>query len=188
MYDDMWRSPNHGTNNGRASEPQAVPPCKPPPSRPPVTPSIDEVSSGFHGVGSNNVNNSNNNNSGTPTNVPNSNSSHNLATPTARQTKSVRISFPIRYYSTRISLLALLEISYFISKSRPAFRSVTPTKFHTHTRRILWNNKPTTIHRSSMYIFRNLIVSFRFAKVQRPLHELFHRYVNSTWKQTTTTN
>lgn len=91
----MWRSPSHGTNNGRASEPQAVPPCKPPPSRPPVTPSIDEVSSGFHGVGNNNVNNSNNNNSstGTPTNVPNSNSSHNLATPTARQTKPVRMIF-----------------------------------------------------------------------------------------------
>lgn len=95
----MWRSPSHGTNNGRASEPQAVPPCKPPPSRPPVTPSIDEVSSGFHGVGNNNVNNSNNNNSstGTPTNVPNSNSSHNLATPTARQTKPVRMIFRSEY-------------------------------------------------------------------------------------------
>lgn len=86
----MRRSPNHGTNNGRASEPQAIPPCKPPPSRPPVTPnSIDEVSSGFHVVGNNSVNNSNNNNS-TPTNVSNSNNSHNLATPTARQTKPVR--------------------------------------------------------------------------------------------------
>ncbi|KAK1130057.1 hypothetical protein K0M31_019741 [Melipona bicolor] len=92
IIDDSLGSPNHGTNNGRASEPQAVPPCKPPPSRPPVTPSIDEVSSGFHGVGSNNVNNSNSNNSGTPTNVPNSNSSHNLATPTARQTKPIRPS------------------------------------------------------------------------------------------------
>lgn len=93
IIDDSLGSPNHGTNNGRASEPQAVPPCKPPPSRPPVTPSIDEVSGGFHGVGSNNVNNSNNNNnSGTPTNVPNSNSSHNLATPTARQTKPIRPS------------------------------------------------------------------------------------------------
>ncbi|CAD1478994.1 unnamed protein product [Heterotrigona itama] len=92
IIDDSLGSPNHGTNNGRVSEPQAVPPCKPPPSRPPVTPSIDEVSSGFHGIGSNNVNNSNNNNTGTPTNVPNSNSSHNLATPTARQTKPIRPS------------------------------------------------------------------------------------------------
>ncbi|XP_050593358.1 trichohyalin isoform X2 [Bombus affinis] len=94
IIDDSLGSPSHGTNNGRVLEPQAVPPCKPPPSRPPVTPSIDEVSSGFHGVGNNNVNNSNNNNSstGTPTNVPNSNSSHNLATPTARQTKPIRPS------------------------------------------------------------------------------------------------
>ncbi|XP_076233942.1 insulin receptor substrate 53 kDa [Calliopsis andreniformis] len=89
------RSPSHGSNGGRASEPQAVPPCKPPPSRPPVTPSsMDEVSSGFHGVGNNsvNTNNNNNNSSGTPTNVPNSNNSHNLATPTARQSKPIRSS------------------------------------------------------------------------------------------------
>ncbi|CAK9834077.1 Brain-specific angiogenesis inhibitor 1-associated protein 2 [Anthophora retusa] len=95
IIDDSLGSPSHGTNNGRAPEPQAVPPCKPPPSRPPVTPSsMDEVSSGFHGVGNNSVNNSNNNNSsiGTPINVPNSNSSHNLATPTARQTKPIRPS------------------------------------------------------------------------------------------------
>ncbi|XP_043251422.1 uncharacterized protein LOC122396800 [Colletes gigas] len=89
ILDDTLGSPSHGTNNGRATEPQAVPPCKPPPSRPPVTPSsMDEVSSGFHGVGNNSVNN----NSGTPTNVPNSNSSHNLATPTARQSKPIRPS------------------------------------------------------------------------------------------------
>ncbi|XP_017794659.1 PREDICTED: uncharacterized protein LOC108576217 [Habropoda laboriosa] len=95
IIDDSLGSPSHGTNNGRAPEPQAVPPCKPPPSRPPVTPSsMDEVSSGFHGVGNNSVNNSNNNNSsiGTPINVPNSNSSHNLATPTARQIKPIRPS------------------------------------------------------------------------------------------------
>ncbi|XP_076381480.1 insulin receptor substrate 53 kDa [Megalopta genalis] len=94
IIDDTLGSPSHGTNNGRASEPQAVPPCKPPPCRPPVTPSsMDEVSSGFHGVGNNIANNSNNNNStGTPTNVPNSNSSHNLATPTARQSKPIRPS------------------------------------------------------------------------------------------------
>lgn len=95
IIDDMLGSPSHGTNNGRATEPQAIPPCKPPPSRPPVTPSsMDEVSSGFHGVGNNTVHNSNNNNSstGTPTNVPNSNSSHNLATPTARQSKPIRPS------------------------------------------------------------------------------------------------
>ncbi|XP_015439020.1 PREDICTED: uncharacterized protein LOC107193986 [Dufourea novaeangliae] len=94
IIDDILGSPSHGTNNGRASEPQVVPPCKPPPSRPPVTPSsMDEVSSGFHGV-ANNVGNSNNNNSssGTPTNVSNSNSSHNLATPTARQSKPIRPS------------------------------------------------------------------------------------------------
>ncbi|XP_076764715.1 insulin receptor substrate 53 kDa [Xylocopa sonorina] len=95
IIDDSLGSPSHGTNNGRATEPQAVPPCKPPPSRPPVTPSgIDEVPSGFHRVGNNNSNSSNNNNSniGTPTNVPNSNSSHNLATPTARQNKPIRPS------------------------------------------------------------------------------------------------
>nr|XP_031837086.1 uncharacterized protein LOC116428956 [Nomia melanderi] len=94
IIDDALGSPSHGTNNGRASEPQAVPPCKPPPSRAPVTPSsMDEVSSGFHGVGNNNANNSNNNNSSsTPTIVPNSNSSHNLATPTARQSKPIRPS------------------------------------------------------------------------------------------------
>ncbi|XP_012147623.1 insulin receptor substrate 53 kDa isoform X2 [Megachile rotundata] len=58
---------------------------------PPVTPnSMDEVSSGFHGVG-NNVNNSNNN-SNASTHVQNSNSYHNLATPTARQTKPIRPS------------------------------------------------------------------------------------------------
>lgn len=90
------RSPSHGASNGRTPEPQAIPPCKPPPSRPPVTPSsIDELSSGHHGSGNNNINSSSNNNNtnscGTPTNVPNSNSAHNLATPTARQSKSVRI-------------------------------------------------------------------------------------------------
>ncbi|XP_034180251.2 insulin receptor substrate 53 kDa [Osmia lignaria lignaria] len=91
IIDDSLGSPSHGANNGRATEPQAIPPCKPPPSRPPVTPSsMDEVSSGFHGVG-NNVNNSNNN-SNNSTNVQNSNSSHNLATPTARQTKPIRPS------------------------------------------------------------------------------------------------
>ncbi|CAL7933117.1 unnamed protein product [Xylocopa violacea] len=95
IIDDSLGSPSHGTNNGRATEPQAVPPCKPPPSRPPVTPSgIDEVPSGFHRVGNSNASNSNNNNSniGTPTNVSNSNSSHNLATPTARQNKPIRPS------------------------------------------------------------------------------------------------
>ena len=148
MYDDMWRSPNHVTNNGRASEPQAVPPCKPPPSRPPVTPSIDEVSSGFHGIGSNNVNNSNNNNSGTPTNVPNSNSSHNLATPTARQTKPVRIS---SFYVTLCNLLpALLENLIFYIKIKPHPLSPHVSIRHpSHgilTRRDTRNEKPTTIH------------------------------------------
>ncbi|XP_017884924.1 zinc finger CCCH domain-containing protein 13 [Ceratina calcarata] len=89
IIDDSLGSPSHGTNNGRATEPQAVPPCKPPPSRPPVTPTTDEASSGFHRMGNNNVSN---NNAGTPTNVPNSNSSHNLATPTARQSKPIRPS------------------------------------------------------------------------------------------------
>ncbi|XP_047358428.1 general transcriptional corepressor trfA isoform X1 [Vespa velutina] len=97
IIDDSLGSPSHGASNGRTPEPQAIPPCKPPPSRPPVTPSsIDELSSGHHGSGNNNINsNSNNNNTnscGTPTNVPNSNSAHNLATPTARQSKSIRPS------------------------------------------------------------------------------------------------
>ncbi|XP_066584751.1 trichohyalin [Prorops nasuta] len=95
IIDDSLGSPSHGTNNGRTPEPQTVPPCKPPPSRPPVTPSsIDELSSSLHATGSNNVNNTTNNtnSTGTPTNVPNSNSSHNLATPTARQLKPIRPS------------------------------------------------------------------------------------------------
>ncbi|KAK2577135.1 hypothetical protein KPH14_003297 [Odynerus spinipes] len=93
IIDDSLGSPSHGASNGRTPEP---PPCKPPPSRPPVTPSsIDELSSGHHGPGSNNMNSNSNNNAsicGTPTNVPNSNSAHNLATPTARQSKSIRPS------------------------------------------------------------------------------------------------
>lgn len=93
IIDDSLGSPSHGASNGRTPEP---PPCKPPPSRPPVTPSsIDELSSGHHGSGSNNMNSNSNNNAsicGTPTNVPNSNSAHNLATPTARQSKSIRPS------------------------------------------------------------------------------------------------
>lgn len=91
------RSPNHATNNGRSMESRTMPPCKPPPSRPP--PTIDELTI----VGNGNTNTSNNNsninnnianvntNNGTPINVPKSHSSHNVATPTGRQPKSVRI-------------------------------------------------------------------------------------------------
>lgn len=86
------RSPNHGVNNGRSPEPRVVPPCKPPPSRPPVTPSIDELSLGHGGAG-NNISGNINTANGTPTNVPKSNSSHSIATPTGRQPKSVRYCF-----------------------------------------------------------------------------------------------
>lgn len=155
----MWRSPSHGTNNGRASEPQAVPPCKPPPSRPPVTPSIDEVSSGFHGVGNNNVNNSNNNNSstGTPTNVPNSNSSHNLATPTARQTKPVRMIFRSN-----------IDIVDFISEKSP----FSPNKF---------------VHLPRYDILMNYCITLLFIKdVQKCNHACFEckNFVKSKiWKK-----
>ncbi|XP_011066132.1 PREDICTED: uncharacterized protein LOC105153152 isoform X1 [Acromyrmex echinatior] len=91
---DYLRSPSHGASHGRTPEPQAIPPCKPPPSRPPVTPaSIDESSGGTPGAGSssaNNNTNANNNsssNAGTPTNTASV-----LATPTARQSKSIRPS------------------------------------------------------------------------------------------------
>ncbi|KYQ49209.1 Brain-specific angiogenesis inhibitor 1-associated protein 2, partial [Trachymyrmex zeteki] len=94
IIDDTLGSPSHGASNGRTPEPQAIPPCKPPPSRPPVTPaSIDESSGGTPGAGSSSANNStnaNNNNSsnaGTPTNTASV-----LATPTARQSKSIRPS------------------------------------------------------------------------------------------------
>ncbi|XP_077258039.1 insulin receptor substrate 53 kDa isoform X2 [Temnothorax americanus] len=96
IIDDTLGSPSHGASNGRTPEPQAIPPCKPPPSRPPVTPaSIDEPSGGTIGAGSSSTNNStnanNNNNSssnaGTPTNTASI-----LATPTARQSKSIRPS------------------------------------------------------------------------------------------------
>ncbi|KYM98441.1 Brain-specific angiogenesis inhibitor 1-associated protein 2 [Cyphomyrmex costatus] len=96
IIDDTLGSPSHGASNGRTPEPQAIPPCKPPPSRPPVTPaSIDESSGGTPGAGSSSANNStnanNNNNSssnaGTPTNTASV-----LATPIARQSKSIRPS------------------------------------------------------------------------------------------------
>ncbi|XP_020300106.1 zinc finger CCCH domain-containing protein 13 isoform X2 [Pseudomyrmex gracilis] len=84
----------HGTSNGRTPEPQAIPPCKPPPSRPPVTPAnIDEQSGGTTGAANNssntsaNNNNNNTSNAGTPTN-----NASVLATPTARQSKSIRPS------------------------------------------------------------------------------------------------
>ncbi|XP_011695406.1 PREDICTED: uncharacterized protein LOC105454485 [Wasmannia auropunctata] len=96
---NLLRSPSHGASNGRTPEPQAIPPCKPAPSRPPITPaSIDEPGSGGT-PGSSSANNgtnanssgSNNNggssNAGTPTNTASI-----LATPTARQSKSIRPS------------------------------------------------------------------------------------------------
>ncbi|XP_063981743.1 trichohyalin [Diachasmimorpha longicaudata] len=89
LIDDSLGSPNHAANNGRSPEPRAMPPCKPPPSRPP--PSIDELST----IGNGNVGNNNNIGSGitsTPTNVPKSHSSYNVATPTGRQPKSIRPS------------------------------------------------------------------------------------------------
>lgn len=90
-YRIAQRSPSHGASHGR-TDLQAIPPCKPPPSRPPITPaSIDDSSGGTTGANSNsansnNANNNNNNNScvGTPTN-----NASVLATPTARQSKSV---------------------------------------------------------------------------------------------------
>ncbi|XP_032673987.1 E3 ubiquitin-protein ligase RBBP6 isoform X2 [Odontomachus brunneus] len=98
IIDDTLGSPSHGASNGRTPEPQAIPPCKPPPSRPPVTPAgIDEQSAGTpsnssanNNNGSNSTNNAGNNNgsaTGTPTNNPSV-----LATPTARQSKSIRPS------------------------------------------------------------------------------------------------
>lgn len=91
MSIDLFRSPNHAANNGRSPDLRAMPPCKPAPSRPP--PSIDEISNITNGNIANNNNNnsviSSNINNGTPTNVPKSHSSHNVATPTGRQPKSV---------------------------------------------------------------------------------------------------
>ncbi|XP_029668698.1 zinc finger CCCH domain-containing protein 13 isoform X2 [Formica exsecta] len=94
IIDDTLGSPSHGASHGR-TDLQAIPPCKPPPSRPPITPaSIDDSSGGTTGANSNsansnNANNNNNNNScvGTPTN-----NASVLATPTARQSKSIRPS------------------------------------------------------------------------------------------------
>ncbi|KAK0096638.1 hypothetical protein PV326_004875 [Microctonus aethiopoides] len=98
IIDDSLGSPNHAINNGRSMESRTMPPCKPPPSRPP--PTIDELTI----VGNGNTNTSNNNsninnnianvstNNGTPINVPKSHSSHNVATPTGRQPKSIRPS------------------------------------------------------------------------------------------------
>ncbi|KAF7989620.1 hypothetical protein HCN44_008294 [Aphidius gifuensis] len=92
IIDDSLGSPNHAANNGRSPDLRAMPPCKPAPSRPP--PSIDEISN----IGNGNIANNNNSvissniNNGTPTNVPKSHSSHNVATPTGRQPKSIRTS------------------------------------------------------------------------------------------------
>ncbi|XP_034933963.1 trichohyalin isoform X2 [Chelonus insularis] len=90
FIDDSMGSPSHGANNGRSPEPRAMPPCKPPPSRPP--PTIDELSNGGSGNTTNNNVGNVNMNSSTPTNVPKSHSSHNVATPTGRQPKSIRPS------------------------------------------------------------------------------------------------
>ncbi|XP_043463055.1 uncharacterized protein DDB_G0287625 [Leptopilina heterotoma] len=85
IIDENLGSPNHSSNNGRTPEPRTVPPCKPPPTRPPM-PSNDDLSLN-HGTNSNG-----NTNNGTPTNVPKSNSAHNITTPTARQQKVIRPS------------------------------------------------------------------------------------------------
>ncbi|KAL0119648.1 hypothetical protein PUN28_007824 [Cardiocondyla obscurior] len=95
IIDDTLGSPSHGASNGRTPEPQATPPCKPPPSRPPVTPAgIDESPGGIISASNSSTHNStniNNNSSssnvGTPTNTASV-----LATPTARQSKSIRPS------------------------------------------------------------------------------------------------
>jgi hypothetical protein len=88
-----------------------MPPCKPPPSRPPMpsdesaglNSSINETGVHPHngsvanssnanngGAGNNNNMNSSGNSNGTIPSVPKSNSSHNIAAPSSRQTKAVR--------------------------------------------------------------------------------------------------
>ncbi|XP_012215555.2 zinc finger CCCH domain-containing protein 13 [Linepithema humile] len=92
IIDDTLGSPSHAASNGRTPEPQAVPPCKPPPSRPPLTPAnIDESSVGNTGAGNSSANNMNANNNSSNAGTP-VNNANVLATPTARQSKSIRPS------------------------------------------------------------------------------------------------